>query len=113
MKISWWQWWPFRRWRCVGFVESADEIPDKLPRNGAVIVGNAGGQKWVGFDCPCRNGHRILLNSDPARKPTWKVTVSPKGRLSIAPSVDYHDDRRRCHYFVRDGKIAWAKDTVR
>ena len=113
MRIPWWQWWPFRRWRCIGYVASADEIPDKLPRNGAVIVGDAARPKWVGFDCPCRSGHRVLLNSDPARKPGWKLTLSRKGWLSISPSVDYRDGRRRCHYFVRDGKIAWAKDTVR
>jgi hypothetical protein len=113
MKISWWQWLPFQRWRCVGVVESADEIPDRLPRNGAVLVASGGPPKWIGFDCPCRRGHRILLNTDHGRSPAWRIMQSAKGILSIAPSVDYHDGHRRCHYFMRNGKIVWAGDATR
>ncbi|MGH6958615.1 MAG: DUF6527 family protein [Caulobacteraceae bacterium] len=113
MKISLWQWLPIHPWRVVGTVESADEVPDRLPKNAAVVVSSGGPPKWISFDCPCRSGHRVLLNTDPGRRPAWSVTWSPKGGLSIAPSVDFHDGRRRCHYFVRGGKIDWAKDTVR
>ena len=113
MKIPWWRWLPFQHWRTVGVVESADEIPDKLPKNGAVVVASGGPPKWVSFDCPCRSGHRVLLNTDPGRRPTWTLAQSSNGGLSIAPSVDFHDGRRRCHYFVRDGRIVWAKDTIR
>jgi len=111
MNIPWWEWLPFWAWRAVGAVDSADDVPDKLPRNGAVIVASGQRQKWIAFDCPCRGGHRVLLNLDPARKPAW--TLSNAGGLTISPSVDYHDGRRRCHYIVRAGKISWAKDTVR
>jgi len=111
MKLSWWDWLPFRRARIVGHVESADEIPDELPRNGAVIVVSGGLTKWIGFDCPCRRGHRILLNTDPGRRPAWTVRTSAMGFLSIAPSIDFHGGDRRCHYFVRKGRIIWAKDT--
>jgi hypothetical protein len=110
MKIPFWQWIPSHDWRCIGVVESADDIPEKLPRNAAVMVASAGLSKWIAFDCPCRRGHRILLNTDPGRRPAWRVAQSSKEGLSIWPSVDYDDGRRRCHYFVRAGKIAWAKD---
>lgn len=110
MKIPWWQWWPLRAWRTVGVVESADEIPDRLPRRGAVLVGAPGRFKWVSFDCPCRRKHRVLLNTDRARRPFWAVEVSDRGRLSISPSIDQLDGGRRCHYFVRDGKTLWTKD---
>ena len=113
MKIPWWEWLPFRRWRIVGAVEAADEIPDMLPKRVVIVVASGGPPKWVSFDCPCGSGHRVLLNLDPSRRPAWTLTHSPKGGLSIAPSVDFHDGRRRCHYHLRGGRILWAKDTIR
>ena len=113
LKIAWWQWLPFRPWRIVGAVESADLVPDLLPRNGAVLVGTLEQPKWIALDCPCRQGHRILLNADARRQPAWRIAAARDGKLSIAPSVDYSDRQRRCHYFVRNGKILWAKDSTR
>lgn len=111
MKISWWHWLPFLRWRVVGTAEAADEVPDRLPRNGVALVGDKRQIKWIVFDCPCRTGHRIMLNADSGRNPYWKLTKA--GRLSISPSVDFRGSQRRCHYFVRDGRIMWAKDSDR
>ena len=113
MSIAWRQWLPFQPWRIVDIVESADEIPNKLPRNGAVLVSSGGPPKWVSIDCPCRKGHRVLLNTDQTRRPAWTLTQVANRKLSISPSVDFHDGPRRCHYFVRDGRIQWAKDTIR
>ncbi|MCP3446178.1 DUF6527 family protein [Bradyrhizobium sp. CCGUVB14] len=115
MKIRWWQWvwldWlPRQPLQCVGLVESADEIPEKLPKNAAVVVGTMARPKWVAFDCPCKSGHRIMLNLDRARSPWWSLS-KVDGPLSLSPSVNYYDGRRRCHYFVRNGKIDWSGDT--
>jgi hypothetical protein len=109
MKISWWKWLPFRRWRIVGTVADADEVPDRLPRRGAILVGTDGIPKWIVFDCPCRTGHRIMLNADRLRRPYWSI-VSQR-RLTIAPSVDALGNGRRCHYFVRHGKTFWTRDS--
>ncbi len=106
LDISWWQRLPVHGWRIVGVVESADEIPQKLPRNGAVLVGTRTYPKWIAFDCPCRSGHRILLNADKARRPYWSVTT--QGNLTIYPSIDYRDANGRCHFFIRNGRITWA-----
>jgi Family of unknown function (DUF6527) len=112
MRLTWWQWLPLQRWRVVGAVESADEIPEGLPRNAAVLVGDPEDPKWIAFDCPCRSGHRVILNTDPRRAPVWHISTSRKGRgLTIKPSVDFHDRERRCHYFVRNGQILWARET--
>jgi Family of unknown function (DUF6527) len=111
MKISWWQWLPFWRWRVVGQIESADEVPDRLPRNAVLLVGGSGHTKWIIFDCPCRTGHRIMLNADSNRRPFWTLKTVP--RLTISPSVDYCGEDRRCHYFIRVGTIIWAKDSDR
>jgi len=105
-KIKWWQWLPIFRWRVVAVVESADEIPARLPRNGAVVVGPINRPKWVAFDCPCRTGHRIMVTTDKANQPHWTTTV--RGKLTISPSVDYSDSKKRCHYIVRNGRILWA-----
>ena len=91
--------------------ESADEVPDKLPRNGAVLVGSASHLKWIVFDCPCRRGHRIMLNTDPLRRPTWQVANGSTRHLTVTPSVDYQDEHFHCHYFIRDGKVLWAEDS--
>jgi len=96
--------------RCVSFLESADEIPDRLERNTAVIVGTPHYPKWVAFDCPCGSGHRIMLNLDRTRRPAWSANQE-FDRLTISPSVDYYDERRRCHYFIQRGKVVWVGDS--
>jgi hypothetical protein len=111
--ISIWQWLPFQRWRKVATVESADEIPDRLPRNGAVAVGDSMRSKWIAFDCPCRRGHRIMLNTDSGRRPTWSVSEPGRNRLTIAPSIDARSDGRRCHYHIRGGRVIWDQDSDR
>lgn len=113
MKIAWWQWLPFWSWRVVETVESADEVSMKLPCNGVSIVGDEVTPKWIVFDCPCRTGHRIMINADSKRRPFWRYELDRRDKLTISPSVDYSDRVKRCHYFVRGGKILWAKDTHR
>jgi hypothetical protein len=108
-KIRFWQWLPIFGWRIVAVVDSADDIPRRLPRNGAALVGPLTRPKWIAFDCPCRSGHRIMLAADQAHTPHWSTTV--RGRLSITPSIDYRGSTRRCHYFVRNGRVHWAADT--
>lgn len=107
VKIPWWEWVPGRSWRIVVTVDAADEIPEKLPRNAAVLVASSEVPKWLAFDCPCRSGHRVMLNLDQARYPHWQLTGRKK--LTITPSVDWNGGSRSCHYFIRSGRIVWAK----
>jgi len=109
MRIAWHQWLPFRRWRILGQVDAADEVPERLPRNGAVIVGSEALPKWLIFDCACRSGHRVMLNLDLNRNPRWHLVATKP--LSVTPSIDYAGSQRRCHYYVRNGRTAWAKDS--
>lgn len=106
MTFPFWQWLPFLPWRVVGVVDSADYVPGRLPRNGAVLVGEKSRPKWIVFDCPCRTGHRIMLNTDKARLPHWSLSKSWK--LTISPSVDYIPGVGRCHYFIRSGRVKWV-----
>lgn len=52
-----------------------------------------------------------MLNIDKARRPHWRVSIDTDRTLTIAPSVDYEDSQKRCHYFVRDGRVHWIKDS--
>jgi hypothetical protein len=106
LSISWWEWLPGRKLRIVVIVESADEIPQRLPHNGVALVGPRRNPKWIAFDCPCRTGHRIMLNADRARWPYW--SLNKKGDLTITPSVDYEDSGKRCHFIVRNGRVSWV-----
>lgn len=99
----------FGRWRLIGTVESADEVPEKLPHEGVVLVAEGAKTKWLVFDCPCRTGHRIMLNADRQRRPFWTFHQN-ESRLTIAPSIDYRTRERRCHYFIRNGRVVWARD---
>ncbi|MFD0309125.1 DUF6527 family protein [Streptomyces sp. NPDC127119] len=63
-------------------------------------------RKWLIFDCPCRERHRVMINLDSGNRPAWTVlTLSP---LTLAPSVDEVRGTTRCHYFIRNGRIQWT-----
>ena len=62
LKVSLWDRFLLPPWRIIGEVESADDIPNQLPKRGAVLVVSGKRQKWIAFDCPCDSSHRILLN---------------------------------------------------
>lgn len=101
------QWMPGRAWRIVTIVGAADEIPARLPKKGAVVVGSLKNPKWIAFDCPCGTGHRVLISLDRGHFPHWVIANTSK--LSLYPSVDYKTPSRRCHYFVKNGRTVWVK----
>jgi hypothetical protein len=109
--ISFWQWipLPWRRWRVVTRVTAGDEIPEHLPRRGMAVAGSASIPSWIAFDCPCPNDHRLMLNLSHARRPYWQVSNLDKG-VSLNPSVDAWTDGRRCHFWLKNGKIKWVND---
>lgn len=105
------RWWrslplPWRMWRAVGHVSAGDEVPNRIPRRGVVLVGPQSHPTWAAFDCPCGEGHRLMLNLDSTRWPTWRIeSLRP---LSIRPSIDNLTADRRCHFIMRKGRITWA-----
>jgi hypothetical protein len=102
-----WDWLRYRRrYRVIEFVSAADEIPDAIPALGAVVAGSRERPTWIAFDCPCRGGHRIMLNLDPRRHPRW--TLKAARPMSLYPSVDAFVGNRRCHYTITNGKVRWV-----
>ena len=113
MKIlaTWWRSLPFlwRRWRIVSWVGAGDDVPESLPQRGVVLVGTSASPTWAVFDCPCRTGHRLMVNLDRTRYPFW--TIELQRPLSIHPSIDNITRTRRCHFTIRNGRLRWAVPT--
>jgi hypothetical protein len=107
--VRWWQWLPLPWWRLVATVDAADEVPDRLPKRGAILVGSPAKPKWLAFDCPCRARHRVMVSLDSARRPRWSIRGAFV--LSVSPSVDDRTLGTRCHYFIRNGRTVWARDS--
>lgn len=105
---AWWRslTFPWSPWRIVGHVYAGDEVPEQLPAKSIVLVGMPGKATWAAFDCPCRIGHRLMVNLDKSRSPYWSVACLKP--LTIRPSIDDITAERRCHFFVRNGRINWA-----
>ena len=102
-----------RPWLLAGIVSEGDEVPDRIPVRRAFLVGVPSSWKWLVFDCPCRTGHRIMLNLDRGRRPHWTIHVSRRRRITVSPSIDYRGSNRSCHYFIRDGRVVWARGSRR
>lgn len=109
--IVWWQSLPlpWRNWRIVGQVLAGDEVSGQLPYRGVVLVGPPENAIWAVMDCPCRKGHRLMVNLNKTRLPFWRI--ESRNPLSIRPSIDSVTPERRCHFTIRAGKTVWAINT--
>jgi len=94
------------KWRVTASVRRADDLPDRIPRRAAILVGSPDSPKWIAFGCPCRREHRVLLNLNSAREPHWNVRGTAP--LTIWPSIDDRSLPGGCHYFIRAGRIVWV-----
>jgi len=103
------EWASGRRWKVTGTYYDIDDVPQVLKSREITIVATPHFVKWIIFDCPCRTGHRIMINADPSRKPAWDLRA--KLPATIWPSVDFANHERRCHYSIINGRTHWAKDS--
>jgi uncharacterized protein DUF6527 len=97
------------KWRVLFEVEAADDVPALLPHQGVALVGTDAKPKWLVFDCPCLTGHRVMLNLDRSRWPWWHL--STREPLTVRPSIDDANSSRRCHFFLRRGRVLWVRGT--
>jgi Family of unknown function (DUF6527) len=98
----------WRTWRAINAVPSADQVPKRIPRRGAVLVGDRSRPTWIAFDCPCPQRHRVLLNLDIRRRPYW--TLRDGAALTLHPSIDEARPDNRCHYHLRHGRVGWVSN---
>ena len=95
-------------WRLGSVVDAATDIPFALEKCNGVLVGSTEHPKWIAFDCPCATGHRIMLNLDPSRRPVWRMTST--NPLTLRPSVDSVEKKRRCHFVMNNGQVLWVRE---
>ncbi|MCE9618417.1 MAG: hypothetical protein K8R92_00725 [Planctomycetes bacterium] len=83
--------------------ESVDRFPDIKP--GVLYVYK---NKLV-LECPCGCGDNILLNTNPAVRPCWSVSLSgdAKNIPTLTPSV-WITKTCLAHFKITDGKVVWA-----
>ncbi len=103
--LRWHHWLPRKRYFLAGKVGAADEVPGHLPRKAAIVVVNREQRTWVAFDCPCSGRHRLMINLDPRRRPSWKLDST--NAITLSPSVDVRSDER-CHFWMRAGRVQWV-----
>ena len=99
----------WRRWKADSRVDSVGDVPDVIPPRHAVRVGTSNFDKWLVFDCPCRRGHRVMLNLDVEHRPRW--SIGDGYLLDLGPSVDEVSRVGYCHYVVRAGRVQWIERT--
>lgn len=86
--------------------ESAASLPEQLPRRVIAVAGDP--PAWAAMECPCGSGHRLMLRMRPHGEATvWDLTRTD-GRPSLNPSVDYESRERRCHFWIRNGRVTWV-----
>ena len=98
-------------WHAAVSVEAATDLPESIPAERAVLVGSDPHPKWIAFECPCNRGHRIMLNLDQSRRPSWRVIC--RQPLSLRPSVDALYDKQRCHFVLSNGRVIWIRERRR
>lgn len=112
--VDWWR----RRQRTVpridsvAYYERQSEAPTSIPRHKLVLIGKGEHLKWAAFECPCGTGHKIMVNLSTTRAPNWRVVVD-NGSPTLLPSINYHDEYGRCHFWLRSGRIEFTPDSVR
>jgi hypothetical protein len=84
------------------------EVPDDLDPHVIYLVGSSTLRKWAVFACPCERSHRVTLSLQTSHRPHWRVRIRSRG-ITISPSVDVRE-WRRCHYWIRDGRVDWVPD---
>jgi Family of unknown function (DUF6527) len=106
-------WWRRRRItaprvdRVERYVSQAD-LPESLPRHQLAVIGGPKKPKWLVLECPCGEGHRLQVNLSTARQPTWRLEDAETSP-NVSPSIDFNAPERRCHFWIRDGRVRWSK----
>jgi len=103
--------WPFRYWRrtrvkrrykIIKFLASLSDVPDQVG-NDIYIVGTSGTSKWVVFDCPCGEGHKLTVNLMKSSYPRWRMKMSRDG-ISLSPSIVVTDHPCKSHFWLESNR---------
>jgi hypothetical protein len=92
-----------RKYSGVKFVSSLSDVPGNTA-DYIYIVGTLAKAKWVVFDCPCSQGHRLTVNLMKSVRPRWNLKMS-KDRISLSPSIIVTDHPCRSHFWLESNRI--------
>ncbi|MGH9156350.1 MAG: DUF6527 family protein [Acidimicrobiales bacterium] len=70
-----------------------------------VLIGSP--PKWAVLSCPCGTDHKIDLNLGNVGTTRWSIRQTEPP--SVHPSIDVQNSARRCHFWLRDGRVQWAR----
>lgn len=80
----------------------------EVTANSVFVVGTPAYHKWAYLQCPCGCGDILMLSLAKQANPSWRVKWDRLGRPSLSPSVN-KTTGCRSHFWLRKGKIEWAK----
>lgn len=86
------------------------DIPEDLDRHTLALAGPSDRPKWAALECPCGHRHRLLVSLQHGHRPHWRLVIGDQGP-GLYPSIDSIAERR-CHFWLRDGRVDWAKDRL-
>ena len=91
----------------VRIYESAAALPDQLPRRVLAVAGDPAA--WAVMECPCGTGHQLKVRIRAHGQATvWDLNQT-EGRPTLDPSVDFDSKGRRCHFWLRNGRVIWSR----
>lgn len=87
-----------------------EDLPDHLRKRRVYLVGEEGAAWQAALLCPCGCEAHIQLSLVERDDPSWRATVHQGGLVTLHPSI-WRIKGCRAHFFVRRGRIAWARDS--
>ncbi len=88
--------------------EFVDDVPDKLMANKVYFIANNGCCWQAVFVCPCGCKKNLHLNLNSEYEPYWKYSIEKGGSVTLSPSV-HRIVGCKSHFFLRKGKVVWAR----
>ena len=79
---------------------------DSFPRpleEGVLYISSKFGM--AAHNCACGCGHEVMTPLQPTQ---WKVTVGPKGAVTLYPSIGNWGFKCRSHYWIRGSEVVWS-----
>src|ERR1700749_957153 len=80
-------------------IKYSDELPEIIRDNTIYIVGDSKEPWVIAFNCPCRCKKVIQLNLLQDVTPSWKYSVTKKGKITISPSI-WRTVGCKSHFFI-------------
>lgn len=91
----------------VRVYKSAAALPEQLPRRVLAVAGDPAA--WAVMECPCGTGHQLKVRIRAFGQATVWDLDQAEGRPTLYPSVDSDSPGRRCHFWLRNGRVIWSR----